>query len=901
MFKGIRSHQDKTPVFSFNKKLILSSVISSLSVLGTQSVLAQDDKSFALEEILVTAQKRAESLQDVPIAVSAFSQEGMQDAGLLGGSDLEKAVPNLTFGDTGFGRFNFQIRGIGSQIQGSSADTGVGVHVNNIPITVNRFAQAEFFDMERVEVLRGPQGTLYGRNATGGVVNMITAAPENEFSAKLSADYGNYDSKRVTGHINVPISDTFAVRAAGFMLDRDGTVDNVTTGNEVDSRDMWSTRLTALWEPTDSFSAKVMWDHYEQDDSSAGNRKIICASDPGPTSIGGQATNPFTQAVLSSGCLATQAEDSRNNGGINSLHTLGGVFGTAALGASPIGSIIPINTFAGQTYSTDLRKISSTLDHYTISENDLFSLDMQFSFGDLTLSSITAYSEDENNARYPTQSGSDGNDFLPTLLTPGGVFNDPQLGASSSIASYFYLDQTAEQFSQELRLQSDYEGDFNFSVGGIYLDLDRGNSVIVVSNLFTAFTQAQNLGGAGIYVDTNATPDGTGHNYFHSKQEYDLKATALFGEAYYDINDTLKATVGLRYTKDEKSLVAFPIVIFAPGQGFPDTASQDVTFEEVTGRITLDWQATEDTLVYGSLSRGYKGGGFNPAGITGVDPSFAPEFVDAIEIGSKSSIVDGRGTVNLTAFAYSYGDYQIAQLINQSVVNENVDASIMGLEVESTFLVTESLQVSAALGYINSEIEDATSLDVYDLAQGQQGVTRVNSIDPATAASACLVPTAEVAGLQGAINAGFAPPQAMAALCSGANASPNASVGNPADLDGNELPFTPDWTVSLGAQYFTDFSSGWSGTASVDYYVQAKSYARTYNSTIDEIKSYDNLNLSYRIFNEESGLEFQVYARNLLSKDSITNIQFGGDTPGSSRTVTGKQPAFYGLVVSKTW
>ncbi|HKX79453.1 MAG TPA: TonB-dependent receptor, partial [Novosphingobium sp.] len=156
-------------------------ISTSLFCITTMPALAQEAQTEPqVGEIIVTAQKRAENLQDVPIAVSAFSSDSLQERGLNGGADLQIAVPNVSFGTTGFGRYNFQIRGIGAQIQGLSADTGVGIHENNIPLTVNRLAAAEFYDIERIEVLRGPQGTLYGRNATGGVVNTITATPKHE-------------------------------------------------------------------------------------------------------------------------------------------------------------------------------------------------------------------------------------------------------------------------------------------------------------------------------------------------------------------------------------------------------------------------------------------------------------------------------------------------------------------------------------------------------------------------------------------------------------------------------------------------------------------------------------------------------------------------------------------------
>lgn len=484
------------------------------------------------------------------------------------------------------------------------------------------------------------------------------------------------------------------------------------------------------------------------------------------------------------------------------------------------------------------------------------------------------------------------------------MFDDPQLGLSQSILSYFYVDGTSEQFSQELRVQSDYDDKFNFSLGAVYIDVEHDNSVILSSNLFTAFAQAQNLNGAGIGIDQNTIPDGNGHNYYHAREQYKLKATSLFGEAYYKIDQDLKATLGLRYTKDKKSDVSFPILLFAQGQGFPDTPVQEVTFKELTGRLTIDWQATEESLIYGSISRGYKGGGFNIAAEPGIQPTFEPEFVDAIEIGSKSSLDNGRGLINLTGFYYNYSDYQIVNFINLSVVNENVDAAIYGLEVEGKYLFTESIQLKGAIGYLNSHIKNGQSLDTSDLIQGETGVTRVRSFDTNSAGSACIVPTEEVIAIQTAANTNPSNPNisgAMGLLCTGVFASPNSSIGNLADLTGNQLPYSPEWTVSLGLEYYMYFEDDWEGVLMADYYVQDDNFARTFNTIYDKIDSYDNLNLSYSLLNDNEGVKVQFYVRNLLSKDAVTNIRVDGHVFGNGRIVRGKEPVLYGVALTYNW
>ncbi|HEX7887310.1 MAG TPA: TonB-dependent receptor, partial [Phenylobacterium sp.] len=165
--------------------------------------LAQSEPSNVIEELVVTAQKKEEALQDVPIAVSAFDQNALEKSKIDGGPNLVLAVPNVNFAKSNFQGYNFQIRGIGTKLTTATGDAGTGIHLNNVPLISNNLFETEFYDMERVEVLRGPQGTLYGRNATGGAVNMITAKPVDRFEANLRGEYGNYDSMKVRGMINM--------------------------------------------------------------------------------------------------------------------------------------------------------------------------------------------------------------------------------------------------------------------------------------------------------------------------------------------------------------------------------------------------------------------------------------------------------------------------------------------------------------------------------------------------------------------------------------------------------------------------------------------------------------------------------------------------------------------------
>ncbi len=204
-----------------------------------------------LEEIIVTAQKRLESAQDVPIAVTAFDADALQAKQITGFDDIRFTAPNVSYVNGNFTGNNFQIRGIGTTLVAASSDQGVGIHVNEVPINSPRLFETEYYDVQAIEVLRGPQGTLFGRNATGGTVNMSTARAEvGEFLGNLEGQYGDYDHTKVVGHVNIPVGDSFAMRFAGIYLERDGYTDNLYTGNDVDGRDQYSVRVSIAWLPT---------------------------------------------------------------------------------------------------------------------------------------------------------------------------------------------------------------------------------------------------------------------------------------------------------------------------------------------------------------------------------------------------------------------------------------------------------------------------------------------------------------------------------------------------------------------------------------------------------------------------------------------------------------------------
>lgn len=900
------------------QRLMLSATALALVLGLPQLALAQDaSKGSLIDELIVTAQKREESVQDVPIAVSAFSEQALKAQGIDGAGNLVQSVPNLTFTRRAL-RTNFQIRGVGAQLVSLSGDDGVGIHENNVPLTANRIADAEFYDVERVEVLRGPQGTLYGRNATGGVVNIISNKPNDQRSGSLTAEFGNYNSLKYQGYINLPLGDKFALRAAGFALQRDGYTTNRLNGQDIDSRDIWAGRVTLAFNPTDNLRTFLLWETFAEDDS-RGARKQLCVKDPGPTSVLGVATGA-AQAGLTQGCLAASVYDPNAYGTTNQLSTFSGII------ARQIG-LQPQDSFLGKTISRDLREVEVVGQPIYRPRTDLYEFNLEWDLTPgLTFTSLTSYNENENYSRGDSTGGYSSVLFGVTPYTPGGILNDPQFGATDRLQSESGGIGHNEQVTQELRLQSSFDGPVNFNVGGIYLDYDAMSITYVATNAATAALKVLVPTG---YVDPLREPDFTGHNYFVSLTEYKLKSKAVFGEVYWQATDTLRATLGLRYTDDKKWTRGSGSTLFTPGRGPVFTAEQRVQFKEATGRFNLDWKPdlpfTDETLVYGSYSKGYKGGGFNPPGVValGLNPSYAPEFVNALEVGMKNTLMDGQLLLNLTAFSYDYKGYQIGRSVNRSVYNENIDAKIKGLELESVWSPIENLKLNANIGYLDTKIEQGVVVDTFDRTRGDStyiygnatsggcvvratGVAAILAAPGGAATLAnrvCSGPASVTAGLVAAGNT----PATAAALAAGmysygSNVSlytNGAGEGVRQNLKGNELPNAPKWTMSLGAQYRWELENGWNVTLRGDYYRQTESFMRYNNASFDRIQAWDNLNASLIVANPDIDLTFQMFVKNAMDEDTIVGFDIADENLGSTRSLFLLDPRIYGISITK--
>ncbi|MGE5566507.1 MAG: TonB-dependent receptor domain-containing protein [Parcubacteria group bacterium] len=990
--------------------------------------------------LIVTAQKREENIQDVPIAMSAFTQEDLTRSQVAGGPDLMTQVPNFTFTKTNFSGYSIQIRGIGTQAISATTDAAVAVAFNNTPFIRNRFFEQEFYDLQRVEVLRGPQGTLYGRNATAGVVNLISAKPKFSYEAKLSADVGNYNSTRLEGMINVPlVEDKVALRLAGAWTKRDGYDTNQITGNRIDGRDLWSTRLSLRFEPTDHIHANLIWEHFQEDDDRLRSGKQLCHTHE-VTNVGGFETShyqtfPGSQQPLFAGVQATFSQGCAPASlyAPESFHTPNGVSLPYYLPLGALGLLAALDDpYVSRMQSRDLRSIESTVDPRYRAKTDIGELQISFDLAhDLTLTSEATYLADrvfslEDYNRFNTAPGAwvDPDTYLwssddrANLLQHGdhgGLFCDPQIGCSDRLVAIDVSKANSRQFSEELRLSSNYAGALNFSIGGNFLRYDTDEKYYVFINSLSLISArpllgqyarplppyqagvtdgsecllkggltppdpatAQDVGGC-VYIDPNpiGSLNDLGHNYFLSKNPYKLISYALFGEGYYQIADNLKLTAGLRFTVDAKEAPSIPSwVLASDSAGYPIAEVIRQKWSKPTGRLAVDWKPTltftDETLLYASVAHGYKAGGANPPptgtvayGATGVGSgadvakavaskthpeTFDPEYVNALEVGTKNTLLDGRLVLNGDAFYYDYTGYQISQIVDRSAVNLNFDARIWGVELEADWRPAENLRLGFKGGYENTRVADGMkAVDLMDRTAGHDGWVVVRPFPTYT--SNCIAPASLWVGdvyatnpvTQGLVNVGFvgggtpgaceiayslnhdpitdAPyvdlrtvqgPVTVGPLSTlglhpdyigwDPTTAPNHGEGFDKNLSGHELPNAPHFTATVTADYTVPLANEWLMTLHSDFYYQSEAWARIFNTPgYDKLKAYTNVNLAAILSNEDAGWKVMAYGKNLFDHDAITGAFLNSDDTGLTTNVFLNEPRLYGLRVTKEW
>ncbi|MDR6832355.1 MULTISPECIES: TonB-dependent receptor domain-containing protein [unclassified Sphingopyxis] len=544
-------------------------------------------------EIVVTAQRQSERLQDVPIAVSAFSAEALEAQQIENASDLQLTLPNVTFSKGNFTGSSFTIRGIGDLCVGFSCDSATAIHVNGSPLFGTRLFETEYFDLERIEVLRGPQGTLFGRNATSGVVNFVTAKPKpSQFEASADGEYGNFNAWKVKGMVNVPLGDTLAFRAAGFYLKRDGYTTNLFDDSSIDGREMYAVRGSLRWEPTPDTTLDLMGYYFREKDDRLRIQKQLCQRDP--------------TGVL--GCLNNRRDYGKTNGnstfpsvlGSREVFALNGIPPALGLGTGSLYG--PDNNF-GSVEPTDVRTVNTDFTPEYFTDEIQAQAHLEHNFGNVSVGLTGIYQRTRVDSRQdynldvvnrasiqpglnslaflaangiPTGLPAPAPAFVPgsaayfapiaaALIPDGpsgrvctsntnpnglGAFGGDSICGTSPLA----FDRSVaknESWASEAIIASDFDSPFNFLLGGIYSESVTTDGDYYVNAFPIDYFAA--LFGTFSALGAGAPPSFLGSPYFKNHDErFKLTSYGIFGEAYFEASDRLKLTVGLRYNNDKK-------------------------------------------------------------------------------------------------------------------------------------------------------------------------------------------------------------------------------------------------------------------------------------------------------------------------------------------------------------
>ena len=532
----------------------------------------------SLEEVIVTAQRTEQSLQDVPIAVTALSGDDLVEKQVVTFSDLQLNVPSLQFGQGQYADSSISLRGIGALAVGLSYDGSVSYHLNEIPIPTSAIGD-ENFDTARIEILRGPQGTLFGRGSTGGAVNVVANMPDfDEQYGKVKVTAGNYNTQKLETMFNMPINENLAVRFAGYALKRDGYIDNLyMPDTHYDNRDQGAGRMTLAWQNGDT-SASLMYQQYNENSHRSRKGDYICTTSPTPDR----------------GCiLGGKGKDMPNPAG-----TYDGMIGAYLLGIAPRGGnyqkYIDLNLLSGNAIRpTGMNRQQTHSDFEPTWETDaetvVFEMAHQLDAGELSLSYATYDSfhksradtdmtvgprvgcvidangtigvNDGTSCVSAAQNATAGNVIMYDLVVGGqrGVFGptiaEENYGGSmtgfTGIYQQKYILQSGKRTTfingnvgegqtryTEAKFVSDFAGPHNFLLGVNYMEQES------IGRFLTASSPLTMLGAAAAYYLPTFGPN----------TSFSMQALGVFGEYYYQINDDMKLTIGARWADETKDL-----------------------------------------------------------------------------------------------------------------------------------------------------------------------------------------------------------------------------------------------------------------------------------------------------------------------------------------------------------
>jgi len=792
---------------------LAAALCAALPALISSPVVAS---GLALEEIIVTANKRETTLMETAASVSAFDSDTRNLLGIEGSGDLVARTPSLTITT-----FRVSIRGVGRPNLAVGSEPGVGVYWDDVYNTENGvFNFSRFLDIDRIEVLRGPQGTLYGRNSIGGAVKFISKRPTQEWSGTAIAELANYEGRVVQGLVSGPVTDKLGVLAAASHIEREGYQRNIFNGKDYQNTDVNYYTTSFEYQANDRWTTVL---------------KLI-GVDRNENQSAGYILEPFNRDLIQP---------------INDVDT------GAQLnfpGMFPAQNFV--NMRQGLAISNpaleDRSKVKVDRDPTTDNERFAVFLTSEYEGDNYKLKYTGSYNRywfDTSQDADHSVSADSGVDWRNLFLagTPVSVLT----GQTITPADMTYnVNQTARFDSHELQYISDYDGDINVIAGLYYYHSDEDQVVSFrefnddLIEVYTFF--------AGI-LDAPVSDD---NFLYRGAATVDTRSYAAYGQLSWDWRDDTELTMGLRYSYDDKKGNDNTFVQFV---GDPDNPTvfrhEEDNWDEVTWRVGVDHTLGSDHFLYAFVATGYRSGGFNfqkPSASSEVD-QVDPEKLTSYEIGYKGSLWDQRANVSVSAYYYDYEDLQVLKrdVVNGIGLNTFVNAEeavAMGIELDWQVLLSQHWLLSGTWSYNDTEFKDFFSKD----------------------ANACSIgPLADGRGQD--------------PLCQ-----------EDLNLKGNEIPLTPDHSLSFNATYMWDMLD-WNWRATTSFLYRGDSWADAFNNPeLDAIDDWSQWDARVTATTPEGDWEVQAFVRNISDSRAETGVG-RPSTVTQNRTTTLSDPRRYGL------
>ena len=882
--------------------IALAAVLFAAPALAQAQTPAQtvpETDEAGVPEIVVTAQRVSEKLQDVPLAITAISGATLAEKNITDVTRLQDIAPGLSIGRSGSdARPN--IRGINTEAIGANSDPRIAFYVDDVYQSRTSQALAAFVDLERVEVQRGPQGTLYGRNSFGGNIALYSTVPKEEFGAGFSALYGRFNRLRAEGFVNAPLTPGIQVRIAAMGERADGYVKNTSTGSDLGDEKQYFVRGSLRVAPVDSDLEIILrgsyWHQGGNGISAFGYKSLGTPYDPalirapgGTLTVGGR-TITFPAGFSGGSAFGV-------NSFINSRFRDGIVDVTANGVSADLGLPIERDPYKINFDTVTIRKTTQKQ----------FSGSLSYDFGPVEFRSITGYAD------FFAVRSSD-NDF------------------SAFPVAIDYNKTDVKTFSEEVQLlSSDKSSPFQWILGGYYYN-DKIREIFFSDNnlnFFTTGTGPLYPGGAFGLLPTgsiSATRDDA-----YSPVQLRTRSYAAFAQASYNLTDALRVTGGVRYTSDRKRYAAgvtngvltpkpagvtnFAFDLYQPtnftcgstttaqgttsvaqGATTPATRIQcgDAKFKFTTYRGAIDYKIAERNLVYASISTGRRSGGFNNVLIDAANPSlgvipFQPEKVTAFEVGSKNRFFDNTLQLNIAGFYNRFSGLQVQRqvpapngLTTLSIIENSGKGRSYGLETEAIYKPTSELTLGLSVVYLNSKYTQ------YETGTAANGLAALLGCPAATNAS-----VSTSAGRSYACEAGgFSPngfpflnglsdPGRFRQVTTLPNGNPVfnyiiAGKGSTGQTYSSNIPLSPKFTVTGSAAYDIALGSG-RLTPSAQVYYNDGFDNLDLNLPIAKTKSYTKTDIRLTYVSGDDRITLQAYVENLEDHAVLNRTAIGAN------------------------